>query len=264
VKRLIKLLIKEEAKQVGTLYHYTSISNLKRILNSDVLRIDSKNSISFTRNQNFDYVIRGIGSSLECRLEIDGDKLSNNYKIKPYNEQGFTINDPKKFEQEEIVKENISPIIPYIIKITLYKDVNNFAQTIKDKWNLNVDIIEKEINKKYDFKSQKFYYQPLSEDFMRENADELNWKNISQFQSLSESFMREFINRIDGTLISQYQILSESFIEEFQDKLYWPNIFSYQILSEPFIKKFKDKTGIVYVLQNKNIILSPEFRKELE
>ena len=115
----MKRLIKENGKQVGTLYHYTSMGNLMMILDANSL-YSRMNSICFTRDQNFNSCNREV-SGLDCRLEIDGDALSNNYKIEPYSDQKFVEDDPTRLESEERVSgERISPIIPYIKKITIY------------------------------------------------------------------------------------------------------------------------------------------------
>ena len=284
----MKRLIRETAKQVGILYHYTSINSLKKILNGNILK-SRGDYISFTRNQNFDFIPRQIGNALECRIEIDGDKLSNDYKIKPYNDEEFTKNNPTKMEQEEMVKGYISPIIPYIVKIILYKDTDNFAQIIKEKWNIDVDIIEKEIKKqddKYDFSSESnLYDQPLTESFIREHKNEVDWPKICRYQTLTEPFMEEFQNKLDWYIVSRYQILSESFIQKFIPKKYWSEISEHQILSEdfirefqeyldwneisrcqilsePFIQEFQDKIKIYYLKLNNNI--SPEIKKNFE
>jgi len=98
---MIKLfhLLKEitESKQVGTVYHFTSPSNLDAILtkglafNEDNQFINNptdpkkKYSISVTRSPNFEksdpygYLKKG------CRLTLDGDKISQRYKVQPIN-----------------------------------------------------------------------------------------------------------------------------------------------------------------------------------
>jgi hypothetical protein len=89
-----------EGKQVGTLYHFTYITALREILNTNVLghaeglessepelyrkNIASDNKygrISLTRNKNFNSV--HIKNPSVC-LVLDGDKISQNTKIKPY------------------------------------------------------------------------------------------------------------------------------------------------------------------------------------
>ncbi len=44
---------------------------------------------------------------------------------------------------------------------------------------------------------------------------------ISIYQKLSENFIREFQDKVDWNYISNYQKLSENFIREFQDKVDW-------------------------------------------
>ena len=75
---MIKLvdLLKEinEGKQVGDLYHFTSIVNLKEILKSKIL-IPSKERkyISFTRNKNLATL---DNEKRDVKITIDGDKLN--------------------------------------------------------------------------------------------------------------------------------------------------------------------------------------------
>ena len=91
----------KQAKQVGILYHYTTIYKLFQILKSNKLQShkwkyrgsqwsqykynnspETKQVVCFTRNKNF-HNSADLGTILTTRLVIDGNKLSNNYKIKP-------------------------------------------------------------------------------------------------------------------------------------------------------------------------------------
>jgi hypothetical protein len=88
--KLIDLL--REAKQVGDIYHYTRLEMglINKILKSGQLkpsgdRLENKGYISFSRD-------RALGLTLgpsktQVRITIDGDKLSNKYKIFPYAQQ---------------------------------------------------------------------------------------------------------------------------------------------------------------------------------
>ncbi len=78
----------------------------------------------------------------------------------------------------------------------------------------------------------------MSENFIREFKDKVDWDFISQYQRLSENFIREFQYYVNWNNISKYQILSENFIREFQDQVNWIFISKYQKLSSNFIKKF--------------------------
>lgn len=125
----------QEAKQVGKLYHYTSIANLMRILDTDVLQPHGKKTgknnkfNSFTRNRNFHARDDTQSVDTEARLVIDGDKLSNLFKVKPYSDTSMT--DPAKIgivytstwynnlEAEERVMVDIPKIHKYIISVEL-------------------------------------------------------------------------------------------------------------------------------------------------
>jgi hypothetical protein len=42
--------------------------------------------------------------------------------------------------------------------------------------------------------------EELSEDFIREFQDEVDWKCVSGYQNLSEKFIKEFRNNLDWIL----------------------------------------------------------------
>jgi hypothetical protein len=86
----LKDLLKE-GKQVGKLYHYTSTKGLEGILDSDELYASTERYkgrtlyfVSFTRNKNFHKKGADWDVKTTYRITIDGDKLSNKYKIQPF------------------------------------------------------------------------------------------------------------------------------------------------------------------------------------
>jgi len=102
--------------------------------------------------------------------------------------------------------------------------------------------------------------QTLSESFIREFQDQVNWHYIS-YGKLSEAFIREFQHKVNWLYISRYP-KSENFIREFQDKVYWGYISQDQNLSEDFIREFQDKVYWGYISQNQN--LSEDFIREFQ
>ena len=84
----------------------------------------------------------------------------------------------------------------------------------------------------------------LSEAFIREFQDKVNWHGISRSQSLSEEFIREFLEKVDWFWISGNQTLSEELIRGSLDKVHWFWIFCYQVLSENFVREFQDRLTI--------------------
>ena len=112
-----------ESKQVGVLYHYTSIEKLISIILDDELKL-SKNhdTISFTRDK---LAFRTLAKIYPCCIVVNGDLLSNKYKIEPfqYDYTGTSLKNTKvQDEMEEQVKKNITNFSKYINNIILFED----------------------------------------------------------------------------------------------------------------------------------------------
>ncbi len=104
--------------------------------------------------------------------------------------------------------------------------------------------------------------QRLSEEFIEEFKDKVYWDLISEFQRLSEDFIREFKDKVDWYGIARGQRLSEDFIREFKDRVNWIHISKYQRLSEDFIREFKDKVYWTHISKYQR--LSEDFIREFK
>jgi hypothetical protein len=149
---MIKLLdILREAKQVGPLYHFTSIESIYNILKDEFIRPNSEKVVSTTRNKNQDpsYFLNDYYSKMILvRIKLDGNKISNNYKIKPYlwAEEPIKSRPPAylfKYEFEEQILTNGKnfPLLPYVEQIDIFTKGNNDS-IISDVENI---LIEKNI-----------------------------------------------------------------------------------------------------------------------
>lgn len=148
---MIKLttLLKEsilEAKQVGTIYHFTN--DLEKILQTNTLKATSVKSssiplstVSFTRTPHRTFDIARYSDSV---LVVDGDKLSNNYKISPFKDPKVDWED----EMEERIFSDIPNIDQYIIKVILFKD----------EFDEDVIPLLKEKNIPYEIKPVRVYF----------------------------------------------------------------------------------------------------------
>jgi hypothetical protein len=67
-----------EGKQVGLLYHYTSYEGLIKILVTDKMESPIYGHVSFSRNKNLNFYNSVI------KIIFDGDRMSDQFKIKPY------------------------------------------------------------------------------------------------------------------------------------------------------------------------------------
>jgi hypothetical protein len=80
----------------------------------------------------------------------------------------------------------------------------------------------------------------LSEDFIREFKDRVNWEKISAHQNLSEDFIREFEYRVSWGKISAHQKLSPAFMHYFSSK-----IFPYAARNNWRIKPISEKKELI-------------------
>jgi hypothetical protein len=131
LRKFIATTIREylnENKQVGLLYHFTNLSSLNKILDENKMNgsfMYEENGIelygvSTTRNKNLNY----DSQKNNIRITLNGDKLSNNYKIKPrdyWNREYNVPDNPQTIDEDEEViltpKGYISNIKNYIISI---------------------------------------------------------------------------------------------------------------------------------------------------
>jgi len=132
-----------EAKQVGDLYHFTDIQSLENILKKNLMSTGVRGFISFTRSKHG--VISKIGRSKNTfvnpygtfRISIDGNKMSNNNKIKPFSYSGtMGFYDKPNFDNmEERVMKDIKNIKQYIkeIKFVSKRKMNEFDQKLYEK-----------------------------------------------------------------------------------------------------------------------------------
>ena len=145
-------ILLKEFSQRGVLYHFTTYRKAVLIGKSNKLKRTLKeDSISLTRN----YALDDFGF---VRFAIDGDKLSENYSIKPFLFQGKGYagykDNPDKMRQhyskeaeERITGKDIYPLDRYLIQIDLFdfgkRNIELLKREIQDQFkNIPVDIVK--------------------------------------------------------------------------------------------------------------------------
>ena len=111
----------EESKQVGILYRTIDIRYLREIIDNDCLTSGNNNIICCSRDKNYYKSCR----PLSVTLVLDGDKISENYKIYPHmnkDEDKLHFN-----EFEERIKGPVYNIKRYILKIIVPKRLKENA-----------------------------------------------------------------------------------------------------------------------------------------
>ena len=169
LKNIIKNNIIIESKQVGILYHATSTKRLFKIIQENKLTAFSNDlnnfinfrterdknlmfhpiagpiikdrekyqpSVSFTRNKSYKR------TSTDSVLVIDGDKLSERYRIIPYSHFGGRKND----EMEERIYRDVVDLDKYIVKVILPYENEEMESLLNEK-GITYEIDDR---KKYD------------------------------------------------------------------------------------------------------------------
>lgn len=159
MKRYKKLF---EAKQVGVLYHYTSFENAIKIIQSNILKVGKTGYVSFTRNK-FLYKQATFISGSDCFLSLDGNKISENYKIIPFKYHGIDYTEIGD-ESEETLKrgKSLKNVKKYILDITLLK--NRFPEEYEKNYYKKTLFISRFLNV-----PQEIVDLELLEDFFRDN-----------------------------------------------------------------------------------------------
>jgi hypothetical protein len=136
-----------EAKQVGDLYHFTPLSNLKNILATRLLYPNDESQISVTRRPNMSTKeFQDMETSPILRITLDGDKISNKYKIRPF-AFGANENDPEDLGEEQIIVNGEKfYFIPYLKRVDLFlnkkKEINAKSVEFLEKTNIPYKIYQ--------------------------------------------------------------------------------------------------------------------------
>ena len=154
-----------ENKQVGIIYHYTSIFYIADILESSCLSTYNggpKTTQCFTRRNDMlgkDWSVGGTS----VKIIVDGDLLSEKYKVKPIN----ALFSEERYEAEERVYTGMIPdFIKYIVGIEI--DTKSSLKEIKVAVNNDWRYMTNRYKNYYDEKTNRFYYKKLYNDTIAE------------------------------------------------------------------------------------------------
>lgn len=90
----------------------------------------------------------------------------------------------------------------------------------------------------------------LSNEFIREYADKLDW-DVMNYNIMTEDFIYQFADKVNWVKVSMRRHLSTKFARKFQDKLDWDTIsINSSLLNGEFIREFKDKLNLDLVLNS--------------
>ena len=183
ILKLERLLF--EGKSVGTLYHVcTAEAFAKYIVPTNTLQGSGKymnnllgtdDIVSFTRNKNFVVGTDTVqNATVLFQFVVDGDKLSDRYKITPYDDyySYSGISAPELLEAEEVVEGTIKNFKSYIKEVNFdltdnlfdrgylgIADINSLINNIKDirKYLSGIKVTRSNLPFA-DFKKKKYNY----------------------------------------------------------------------------------------------------------
>lgn len=151
-----------EVKNMGLLYHYTSMRYAEKIMESNKL-IGTLNYwenrkykiVSLTRDRNLHKTkyFEMVNNTYFVRFVLDSEKLSQNYKIRPiFSDVEKMRGKQKLFGAEEgVIADEIYPLTEYLVRIEIIKPLMDMSlEKYKDKLSVfNLDNVD-EFIKKYD------------------------------------------------------------------------------------------------------------------
>ena len=123
-----------------------------------------------------------------------------------------------------IPKEEIEPTIRQTFK-EIQESGENFEHYFRNENNIYLfrlvgeSFIREYIDYIYDWKNFWYAFR-ASEDFIREAPIKI-WYEIAYYQKLSEPFIEEFKNELDWDIISRRQVLSEDFCWKHKKDVNW-------------------------------------------
>ncbi len=167
---------------------------------------------------------------------------------------------------EEYLRDHIDDILDICsrchttIRTDDYDNVHQIWGSIMKRMTLSENFVE-EYKEDIDWRCVSIFI-PMSEAFIERFADRVHWVKISIYQKLPERFIRKFRNSVEWDAICIHQQLSEAFMVEFKDSINWELASRYQNMSEEFIRKYHEYVQWPILLQYKT--LSEDLMQEFD
>ena len=218
-----------EGKNIGKLYHILDYEKLLFVLKTNTLQSYKAGggNISFTRNKSMNGYL-GDNPTSFIKLEIDGNKLSNNYKIRPYS---YTNAFGEHFEEyEEQVRSNkIDNIFNYVDKVIIIKgrldfllkskiwreeDPSDYVTTIGTRYGNIRDMI-KNIKNKLQRYDKELYVQEHS--VIKIDNDYINHLEIHPIKEVKMKFIICYRGNIPINPRDKYRV--EDVLLDFDGKI---------------------------------------------
>lgn len=165
-----------EAKQVGDIYHVVPLDKAAAIAESDQLGLSGQ--VFFTRDRNFNILSKRSfgGIQISVKFTVDGDKLSENYKVDPTNNHV----DDGDIQWEVLVDRNIKDFHKYVTAVDVTADTNSFRGARKGSWGeaeSDFDLVIKSPNMSKKYADMLFDSLSALNDWCKKNGIEITTGN---------------------------------------------------------------------------------------
>ena len=174
------------------------------------------------------------------------------YKIVEY--QVLSINTIRTFQSE--LGENDNELWEHLSEYQEFSEeiLREFKNKVYWPAVTNLNLSENFIREFRDYIDweQMSLKRDLSHEFILEFKHRFNWEYMLDFHKFSEDILRqccEYFTLDDWEIVSYSQCLSEAFIREYQNKVGWCWIYRYQDISYEFkveFKKYIHELGFVF------------------
>lgn len=96
-------------------------------------------------------------------------------------------------------------------------------------------------------------WQKLEQSFIEQMDQYVNWIAISKWQlHLSEDFIRRNWNKLNKPLLAKHTTFSQSFLREFRNCINWDEVVINQELTIDFIREFRDQLPFDYIFEHQH------------
>lgn len=120
----------------------------------------------------------------------------------------------------------------------------NMTSAMANLGESEISLFSDRIN--FNYLNLKSYFN-LSEKWLLDNSDLVDFEKLSYREDLSLDFIRKFLDRFHWNILCLNRIFSESEIEEFIDYVNWSSLTITHRFTHDFLLKHKDKIDIKYL-----------------
>lgn len=150
--------------------------------------------------------------------------------------------------------------ITYVLEDRHYNE--SYIYPLISHQSISIKLLNKYWNIFKPFANSISKWQNLTEEFIEQHAEEVDWSEISSHQVLSEDFMKKWENKINWNFLHQTQGLSKQFVMEIYNEfmLNASHLVNYNMkFTQSFIERYYDVFKWDWTLISRYVNLNDKF-----